>query len=73
MPNYKRTLISIDMPDTTKYLSTKFNIASTILQSIKKKKVLDSLILWGALHFVDQNKNPAKSKITMPNYRCAPF
>ena len=26
-----------------------------------------------ALHFFDQNKNPAKSKITMPDYRCAPF
>ena len=36
--NYKRTTISIDMSDTTKYLSTKFNIASTILQSTKKNK-----------------------------------
>ena len=36
--NYKRTPISINMPDTTKYLSTKFNIASTILQSTTKIK-----------------------------------
>ena len=36
--NYKCTPISIDMPDNTKYQSTKFNIASTILQSTKKFK-----------------------------------
>ena len=61
------------MSDTTKYPSTKFNITSTILQSTTKKKVLDSLIFSRALHHVDQNKNPANSKITIPNYRCAPF
>ena len=26
----------------------------------EKLKILDSLKLWGYLHFVDQNKNPAK-------------
>ena len=36
--NYKCTPISINMPDTTKYLSTKFNIASAILQSTKTIK-----------------------------------
>ena len=54
------------MSDATKYLSTISNTPSTILQSTKKKllkknlkKVLDSLIFWGALHFINQNKNPA--------------
>ena len=56
------------------YLDTKTNLASTILQSTKQKvKVLDFFIFWGSLHFVDQHRNPAKSKNTMPNYRCAPF
>ena len=42
-------------------VDTKNNLASTILQSIKinKKNVLDSLIFWGSVHFVNQNKNPA--------------
>ena len=67
MSHYKRTPISIDTSDATEYLSTKFNMASTILQSTKKtKKDLDSLIFLGSLHFADQEKNPAKSKITIP-------
>ena len=42
-------------------------MASTVFQSTKiNLKVLDSIIFWGSLHFVDQNKNLAKSKITMP-------
>ena len=73
MLNFKCTTISINAPDTTEYLGTKNNLESTILQSTKKVKVLDSIIFWGSLHFVDQNKNPAKSKNTMPNFRCAPF
>ena len=73
MSNYKCTPISINASDTTEYLGTKTNLASTILQSTKKVKVLDSLIYWGSLHFVDKNRNPAKSKNIMPNYRCAPF
>ena len=39
----------------------------------EKVKVLDSLIFWESLHFVAQNKNPAKSENTVPNFRCAPF
>ena len=59
MPNYKRTLISINLSDITEYLGTKVDLASTIFQSTKKnQKVLVSLIFWGSLHFVDQNKNP---------------
>ena len=54
-------------------VDTKTNLASPILQSTKKVKVLDSLKFWGSLHFVDQNKTPAKSKNTMLNYRCASF
>ena len=67
------TTISINASDTTEYLGTKTNLASPILQPTKKVKVLDSLKFWGSLHFVDQNKNPAKSKNTMLNYRCASF
>ena len=74
MSNYKCRPISIDMSHTTEYLGTKFNLVSKILQSTKKnKKFIDSLIFWASLHFVDQNKNLAKSKIAMPNYRCTPF
>ena len=74
MCNDKCTPISINVSDTTEYLGTKTNLASPILQSTKKKvKVLDSLKFWGSLHFVDQNKNPVKSKNTMLNYRCASF
>ena len=48
------------------------------MNSIKKERnqsieVLDSLIFWGSLHFVDKNGNLAKSKNIMPNYSCAPF
>ena len=34
--NYKCTTISINATDTTEYLGTKTNLASTILQSTKK-------------------------------------
>ena len=27
----------------------------------------------GSLYFVDQNRSPAKSNISVPNYKCAPF
>ena len=73
MLNYKCTTISMNISDTTEYPGTKTNLASTILKSTKKVKVLDSLIFWGSLCFVDQNKNLAKSKNTMANFRCAPF
>ena len=64
MSNYKCTPISINASDTTEYLGTKTNLTSTILQSTKQKvKVLDFFIFWGSLHFVDQHRNPAKSKI----------
>ena len=71
MSNCKCTHILISTLDTTDYLGTKTNIASTILQSTKKKlKVLDFLIfLMSPSTFLI--KNPAKSKNTMPNYKCA--
>ena len=66
MSNYKCTPISINASDTTEYLGTKTNLASTILQSTKQKvKVLDFLIIWGTLHFLYQNRNPTKFKNTM--------
>ena len=71
--NYKCRTISINASDTTEYLGTRTNFASSILQSTKKVKVLDFLIFRGSLHFVNQNKNPAKSKNTLLNYRCVPF
>ena len=46
MLNYKCLTISINAPDTTEYLGTKTNLASTILQSTKKVKVLDPLTLF---------------------------
>ena len=73
MSNYKCTPTSTNTSDTTEYLGTITNLASTILQSTKKVKVLDSLIYWGSLHFVDKNRNPAKSKNIMTTYRCIPF
>ena len=72
MSNYRCTPISIDTSDTTEYLGTKFNLASTILQSTTKNwKVLDSLMFLVSFHLVDQNKVLSESKITMPEYRCA--
>ena len=32
---------------------------------------MDALVFWRSFNFVNQNKNPTKSKNTIPNYRCA--
>ena len=61
MSNYKRIPILINASDTTEYLTTKTNIAPTILQSSFK------FLFWGSLHFGDQNKNSAKSQNRMPD------
>ena len=75
MSNYKCTPISINASDTTEYLGRYKNELSINNTAINKKKVkvLDSLIFWGSLHYVDKNRNPAKSKNIMSNYRCAAF
>ena len=69
MFNNKRTPVSINTSDTTEYLDTNFNLASTILHSTKKLKSFRFLNILGIppLHFVDQNKYPKKCKSTMPN------
>ena len=64
MSSYKHTPITINTSDTTEYL------AWAILQSTATK-VLDFLIFLGSCNSVDQNKNLAKSRSTMPSYRCA--
>ena len=40
--------------------ASKNNLASVILQSTKKLKVLTSGMLGESFHFVDQNKNAAR-------------
>ena len=63
MLHYKCITISINTLDTAECLGTKASLASTILQSTKKGKVLDSFMFWGSIHFVDQNEIPVSLKI----------
>ena len=72
--NYRRLMVRVNKETPQQQVLR----SKLYMNSIKKERnqsieVLDSLIFWGSLHFVDKNGNLAKSKNIMPNYSCAPF